>query len=76
MSGHGLAIVIAVVLVGVTVALAVYASRQLGGTGDQISAGSFLGITGAVALTGARVRIRGGEREPVVRSADAARAGC
>jgi SSS family transporter len=72
MSGHGLAIVIAVVLVGVTVALAVYASRQLGGTGDhyvaggrlkgwqngialagdQISAGSFLGITGAVALTG------------------------
>jgi SSS family transporter len=72
MSGHGLAIVIAVVLVGVTVALAVYASRQLGSTGDhyaaggklkgwqngialagdQISAGSFLGITGAVALTG------------------------
>jgi cation/acetate symporter len=72
MSGHGLAIAIAVVLVGVTVALAVYASRQLGGTGDhytaggrlrgwqngialagdQISAGSFLGITGAVALTG------------------------
>jgi SSS family transporter len=72
MSGHGLAIAIAVALVGVTVALAVYASRQLGGTGDhyvaggrlrgwqngialagdQISAGSFLGITGAVALTG------------------------
>jgi cation/acetate symporter len=72
MSGHGLAIAIAVVLVGVTVALAVYASRQLGDTddhyraggrlrgwqngialaGDQISAGSFLGITGAVALTG------------------------
>jgi SSS family transporter len=72
MSGHGLAVAIAVVLVGITVALAVYASRQLGGTGDhyvaggklkgwqngialagdQISAGSFLGITGAVALTG------------------------
>ena len=72
MSGHGLAITIAVVLVAITIALAVYASRQLSGTsdhyvaggrlrgwqnglalaGDQISAGSFLGITGAVALTG------------------------
>jgi SSS family transporter len=72
MSGHGWAIAIAVLLVVVTLALAVYASRQLGGTsdhyvaggrlrgwqnglalaGDQISAGSFLGITGAIALTG------------------------
>jgi SSS family solute:Na+ symporter/cation/acetate symporter len=72
MSHHALAVVIAVVLVAITIALAVYASRQLGDTGDhyvaggrlkgwqngialagdQISAGSFLGITGAVALTG------------------------
>jgi SSS family transporter len=71
-SGRGLAIVVASVLVVVTVLIALYASRRLASTedhyvasgrlrgwqnglalaGDQISAGSFLGITGAVALTG------------------------
>ncbi len=72
MSGRALAIAVAVALVAITVLIAIYASRLLGGTddhyvagarlngwqnalalaGDQISAGSFLGITGAVALTG------------------------
>ena len=81
MSGHALAIAIAVVLVAITVVLAAYARRQLRGTtdhyvaggrlrgwqnglalaGDQISAGSFLGITGAVAL-----RVSAGSTSPPV----------